>query len=94
IDEASDGEEAVSLISENNYDIILMDISMPNLNGIEATIRIRKDEEKNKHVPIIALTAHAFPTDRKKFIEVGMNDVLVKPLSETSLIDAILKYID
>ena len=94
IDEASDGLEAIECIKNNDYDVVLMDISMPRLNGIDATIQIRRDEEDGKHLPVIALTAHAFPSDRKKFLGAGMDDVVVKPLNEETLLDVISRYVD
>ena len=93
IDEAADGIEAVDKVKANSYDIVLMDISMPRMNGLDATMEIRKMDEEKQKVPIIALTAHAFPSDRKKFLEAGMNDVVVKPLNEKTLIDMISKYV-
>lgn len=93
IDEAADGVEALERISGSKYDIILMDISMPKMNGLDATTEIRKNETEGTHLPIIALTAHAFPSDRKKFLEAGMDDVVVKPLNEETLISVISKYI-
>jgi CheY-like chemotaxis protein len=94
IDEAADGVEALEHISSNDYDIVLMDISMPKMNGLDATMEIRKNETDGSHLPVIALTAHAFPSDRKKFLEAGMDDVVVKPLNEETLINAISKFID
>ncbi len=94
IDEASDGLEAVECIKNNKYDVVLMDISMPRLNGIDATIQIRQEEKGDEHLPIIALTAHAFPSDRKKFLEAGMDDVVVKPLNEETLIEVISRHVD
>lgn len=94
IDEAADGVEAIELIEKNDYDVVLMDISMPRLNGIDAAIKIREDEKDGRHLPLIALTAHAFPADRKKFLEAGMDDVVVKPLNEETLIEVIAKYVD
>ena len=94
IHEASDGLEAIDYIKKNKYDVVLMDISMPKLNGIDATIQIRESEKEGEHLTIIALTAHAFPSDRKKFLEAGMDDVVVKPLNEETLIDVISKYVD
>jgi len=94
IHEASDGLEALNYIKSNDYDVVLMDISMPRLNGIDATIQIREKESDGIHLPVIALTAHAFPSDRKKFLEAGMDDVVVKPLNEETLIDVISKYVD
>ncbi|MDC7226887.1 MAG: response regulator [Spirochaetales bacterium] len=94
IHEASDGQEAIDSIKKNDYDAVLMDISMPRLNGIDATIQIREEETGGQHLPIIALTAHAFPSDRKKFLDAGMDDVVVKPLNEETLIEVISKYVD
>jgi len=94
IHEASDGEEALSCISNNTYDIVLMDISMPKMNGLDATMEIRKNETDGSHLPVIALTAHAFPSDRKKFLDAGMDDVVIKPLNEETLINVISRYID
>ena len=93
IDEASDGKEAVELIKKKDYDIVLMDISMPRMNGLDATMEIRKGEDETTHLPIVALTAHAFPSDRKKFIEAGMDDVVVKPLNAQTLIEIIAKHV-
>ena len=94
IHEAADGEEALKCIEDNEYDVVLMDISMPRMNGIDATMEIRKNEQEGYHLPIIALTAHAFPSDRKKFIDAGMDDVVVKPLNEETLLSVISKYTD
>lgn len=94
IHEAADGLEAIELLKNNKYDVVLMDISMPRLNGIDATMQIRAEESDSQHLPIIALTAHAFPSDRKKFLAAGMDDVVVKPLNEETLIEVISKYVD
>ena len=93
IHEASDGEEALECVSSNNYDLVLMDISMPKMNGLDATVEIRKNETGDQHLPIIALTAHAFPSDRKKFLEAGMDDVVIKPLNEDTLMNVITKHV-
>lgn len=76
-DIANNGKEAVEKFENNKYDLILMDVNMPVMNGLEATQEIRK---QNKNIPIIALTASALEGDREKFLEVGMNDYLSKPL--------------
>lgn len=94
IHEAADGLEAIDLLKTNDFDVVLMDISMPRLNGIDATMQIRAGETEDTHLPIIALTAHAFPADRKKFLDAGMDDVIVKPLNEETLIAVIAKYVD
>ena len=94
IHEAADGVEALEHIAKNDYDIVLMDISMPKMNGLDATMEIRKSETEDFHLPVIALTAHAFPSDRKKFLEAGMDDVVVKPLNEETLINVISKFVN
>ena len=79
---ANNGEEAVSLRRQNEYDIVFMDIQMPVMGGIEATQQILEFEEKNRrhHVPIIALTANALHGDREKYIEAGMDNYASKPI--------------
>nr|WP_321255056.1 ATP-binding protein [uncultured Pseudodesulfovibrio sp.] len=79
---ANNGRIALEKLAEEDFDIILMDIQMPIMNGIETTrqIRLMKDEKKQA-IPIIALTAHAMSGDREKFLEVGMDDYLAKPVS-------------
>lgn len=77
--EAADGLEGVSLGRENRYDLILMDISMPRLDGVGATRMLRQSGE-SRDVPIVAVTAHAQPEHMKEFLEAGMDQVLTKPL--------------
>ncbi len=95
IDIASNGKEAVELVERNNYDIVLMDIQMPELNGVEATHLIRgmKDKEKAR-LPIIALTANTTKQAHKKFVLEGMNDCLVKPFQEEALYKKIVAHLD
>jgi two-component system sensor histidine kinase BarA len=87
---AINGKQAVEACQSNNYDLILMDIHMPVINGVEATRQIRKLQNTGKSVPIIALTADAFTEDQLAFLEAGMNDVMIKPVSEETLINKIL----
>ena len=75
---AHDGEEAVKKVANSSYDIILMDVNMPNMNGINATKIIRQNEKR--HIPIIALTANALKGDKEKFLSAGMDDYITKPL--------------
>ena len=79
---AGNGEEAVNLRMQNEYDMIFMDIQMPVLGGIEATHKIIEYEEKNRkrHIPIVALTANALSGDREKYIDEGMDNYLSKPI--------------
>jgi len=79
---AANGEEAVNLRMQNEYDMIFMDIQMPVLGGIEATHKIIDYEEKNRkhHIPIVALTANALSGDREKYMDEGMDNYLSKPI--------------
>ena len=77
---ANDGVEAISLLQTNEFDLVLMDIQMPNLDGVETTLAIRNSHEKFSKTPIIALTAHAMVGDREKFLAHGMNGYLSKPI--------------
>ena len=91
---ANDGLEAVEMYKNSSYDLILMDENMPNMNGIEATKNILEYEKKNKqkHTPIVALTANALKGDRERFLECGMDEYLTKPLEKTKLINILNKF--
>jgi PAS domain S-box-containing protein len=92
MDIAESGKEAVSLAEKNKYDIILMDIQMPLLDGIGATELIRKFPDNTKaRTPIIALTANALKNDADKFLNCGMDDYLSKPFTEEGLFLKIAK---
>ncbi len=88
---ASNGEEAVALRKENNFDIIFMDIQMPLMNGVEASKAIRKfeNDERIPAVPIIALTANTGKDDRDTYLDAGMTDYMAKPI----MIDEVRKRI-
>jgi len=74
------GREALIAIEHETFDIVLMDLQMPELDGLEATRRIRAAEQPRRHVPIVALTANVFEDDRLRCLEAGMNGFLTKPL--------------
>ena len=95
VDIANHGEEALLRLEEKSYDLILMDVQMPIMDGLEATRRIRKSHSlKVKNIiPIIAVTAHAMSNDRNWCIANGMNDYISKPIDATSLIEAIYKWL-
>ena len=92
VDLADDGQQALQLARQQAYGLILMDIQMPVMNGIEATQAIRKDS-LNRATPILALTANAFESDRRTCLEAGMNDHLAKPINSSRLHDALLKWL-
>ena len=81
---AADGEIAVNLCRDYNFDIVFMDIDMPVKNGIIATQEI-KEQVISKHMPIIALTAMAMPGDRERILNEGLDDYLSKPLTRDKL---------
>ena len=85
VDVASNGQEALNLWKQNEYDLIFMDIGLPDMDGYQVTHHIRVQEvTKNRHIPIIALTAHVGEGNKQRCIESGMNAVLSKPLTKKS----------
>ena len=90
VDEALNGLDAIDTLRKKSYDIVLMDIRMPVMDGIEATRVIR--EEISKTLPIIALTANVVKGEKEKCIQAGMNEFIGKPFDENDLIRAIAKY--
>lgn len=92
VDVASDGAEAVEQASQANYDLILMDIQMPNMDGLEATRQIRQLPAYAR-TPILALSANTFPENMKRCFEIGMNDFMVKPVMPAVLYAKLHKWI-
>ena len=90
--EASDGEQGVKLAGEKIPDLILMDIMMPKMDGLEAT-RIIKADTKTKHIPIIALTSYAMKGDREKTIEAGCDGYIAKPIDIKEVLKTIETYL-
>lgn len=84
------GEEALKALEKEKFDLVLMDIQMPKMDGLTATRKIREKEKKTKkHLPIIAMTAHALKRDREKCLAVGMDDYIAKPLKVEKLEEVI-----
>jgi PAS domain S-box-containing protein len=92
VDLAADGRQAVELARQHRYALILMDMQMPNLNGLDATREIRR-ESRNSGTPILAMTANAFEEDRQACFAAGMNDFLSKPIDPDRLYDLALKWL-
>ena len=90
---ATNGREAVEAWSSARFDAILMDIQMPEMDGLDATRAIRAAEEAGHHVPIIATTARAIPGDRDRCLEAGMDDYIGKPLRAATLMETIEQLI-
>jgi CheY-like chemotaxis protein len=92
IDVAENGLEGVKAVINGDYDIVLMDIQMPEMNGVEATHEIRALDGDKSSVPIIAVTAHAMHGDRETYLAAGMNDYVSKPIDPKLLLDAIKRW--
>ena len=92
IDTAEDGAIAVELASRNDYALILMDMQMPNMDGLEATRRIRQ-LPNGATVPIVAMTANAFAEDRQRCLAAGMNDFMTKPFDPEHVFATLLKWL-
>ena len=87
---AESGQEAITAWRRQSFDLILMDVQMPGMDGFEATAAIRQQEKLDAtHIPIIAMTAHAMVGDRERCMAAGMDDYLSKPVNVTDLFAAI-----
>ena len=90
IDTASNGQEAIEKLTTSNYDMVLLDIQMPVMNGIKAAVKIREMEAgSDTHIPIIAVTANAMIGDREKCLSAGIDEYLAKPFQPAVLIERI-----
>lgn len=87
---AANGQEAVEKVNAGGVDLVLMDIKMPVMDGLEATKIIK---EAHPELPVIALTANAFETDKQLALEAGSNEFLTKPVNSRKCLDTIAKFI-
>jgi len=91
VEVANDGQQALDMLSSRPYALVLMDVQMPVMDGLEATHRIRADERLAK-VPIIAMTAHAMNGDRERCLEAGMDEYVSKPVDHVRLLSLIEQF--
>jgi PAS domain S-box-containing protein len=96
VEVSENGKQALEKLSEQEFDLILMDCQMPVMDGFETTsaIRTKEQENGNKHIPIIAMTAHAMAGDKERCLTAGMDDYVSKPLNIKKLFEAIEKALD
>jgi CheY-like chemotaxis protein len=94
VGEAENGKHALAKLSETHFDLVLMDIQMPEMDGVEATRRIRSGKHGRADIPIIALTAYAMKGDREKFLEKGMDGYVTKPVDFGELAKTIAEVCD
>jgi PAS domain S-box-containing protein len=92
----ANGAEALQALETIPYDLVLMDVQMPEIDGLEATRRIRHPESRvlNHQVPIVAMTAYAMQSDRQRCLEAGMNDYVTKPVSPRALAEALDRWLE
>ena len=90
-----DGGAVLEALRTTAYDLVLMDVQMPKLDGVEATRQIRAGfgGERNSTVPIVAVTAYALAGDRERFLAAGMNDYISKPIDVTQLRDKVAHWL-
>ena len=94
VDIATDGNTALYAMHKHPYDLVFMDLNMPNMSGLETTKQWRRLEKPNSHLPIVALTAKATADDRDHCFKAGMDDFLTKPIKEPQLIEVLQKHIN
>ena len=92
---ACDGRQALAAIERENFDVVLMDVQMPEMDGFEATAAIRAQErDTGKRLPILAMTAHAMAGDRERCLAAGMDGYIAKPIRARELIELLEKFSD
>ena len=88
-----DGRMAIRILEEQSFDLILMDVQMPEMDGLETTVLIREKEKiTGRHIPIIAMTAQAMTGDRERCLQAGMDDYISKPIEATALLNLVAHF--
>jgi CheY-like chemotaxis protein len=86
----ADGKQAVAALEQQSFDLVLMDVQMPQMGGFEATLEIRgREETTGEHVPIVAMTAHAMKGDKERCIAAGMDAYISKPIQPKELFQTV-----
>jgi CheY-like chemotaxis protein len=93
VDVAADGRQALEQYAQRRYDLVLLDCQMPVLDGYQAAAALRAGEERDQHVPIVALTANAMAEDRARCLSAGMDDYLAKPVRLEDLREVIERWV-
>ena len=90
---AGNGKEALAALEQQSFDLVLMDVQMPEMDGFEATATIReKEKHSGSHLPVIAMTAHAMVGDRERCLAAGMDDYITKPIRTDELTSLLARY--
>ncbi len=90
---AENGKEALAALEKQSFDLVLMDVQMPEMDGFEATAAIReKEKTSGNHVPVIAMTAHAMVGDKERCLEAGMDNYISKPIRLEELNDLLKRH--
>jgi len=90
---AGNGREALAVLEKQSFDLVLMDVQMPEMDGFEATAAVRRKEQGSRnHMPIIAMTAHAMVGDKERCLEAGMDDYISKPICREELAELLKRY--
>jgi len=88
-----DGREVLQALSTGRYDAVLMDCQMPDMDGYEATMQLRRTEGSARHTPVIAMTAHTMDGDRERCLQAGMDDYITKPMRLQVLADTLRRWL-
>ena len=92
-DAVENGLDGIKLFEQNEYDLVLTDIQMPGMDGMQVASKIRTMKTKKRDTPIVAMTANADLEEAKRFYAVGINDVLAKPFNKAELLNCIKKWL-